>query len=112
MVIDRRTSEVVGFELAVPQQRANVDVNVREGDDSSADIGRTRMELTGGHFPEIGANAPQVSVRDAERTLERQFYPFAAIDWLDLPAARAQSVATGKPLHVVALFGSLTDESC
>jgi hypothetical protein len=31
------------------------------------------------------------------------------IDWLDLPTAHAVSVATGKPLHVVALFGSLLE---
>lgn len=112
MAIDRGTGQVIAFELAVPQQRANVDVNVLDGPGIAADIGRTRIELTGGRFPAIGADAPQVSEREAELTLERQFYPFAAIDWLDLASARAQSLATGKPLHVVALFGSLTDESC
>lgn len=112
--IDRRRSTVVAFELAVPQQGANVDVNVADGKGGvSADIGRVpRMELRGGAFPELAATAARLAPEAAADLLARQFYPFAALDWLDLPAARAESRATGKPLHVIALFGSLMDESC
>jgi hypothetical protein len=113
MVIDRRRGEVVAFTLDVPPQRANVDVNIASGKGVIADIGRTpRMELSGGEFPPFPADAPQITVREAEDRLARRFYPFAGIPWLDLAEARAESLATGKPLHVIALFGSLLDESC
>lgn len=111
--LDRASGRVVAFELAVPGSRANVDVNLGEGERTICDIGCVpRLQVSGGVFPEPKKGAAQISEREAERILERRFYPFAELDWLDLPAARAASVATGKPLHVVALFGSLTDESC
>jgi hypothetical protein len=101
--IDRRSGRVEAFELAVPPSRANVDINLAVPEGSIADIGSV---------PQPAAAAAQISERDAERILERRFYPFAELEWLDLPAARAASLASGKPLHVVVLFGSLPDESC
>jgi hypothetical protein len=113
MVIDRRRGEVVAFEMGVPAQSANVDINIAEGDGVSADIGRIpRLELAGGERPAFAANAASIGEREAETILARRFYPFAELDWLDLKTARAASLASGKPLHVIALFGSLTDESC
>lgn len=113
MVIDRGRSAVVAFELAVPLQSANVDVNVAEGGGIVADIGRVpRMEVRGGRFPEFAAGAEELALDEAELRLARKFYPAAELAWLDLPAARAESLRTGKPLHVIALFGSLLDESC
>ncbi|HEU4418787.1 MAG TPA: hypothetical protein VFT55_07590 [Planctomycetota bacterium] len=111
--LDRESGRVVAFELAVPRSSANVDVNLAEPPGTICDIGCVpRLELAGGTFPQPAKGAVQISERDAERFLERRFYPFAELEWLDLPAARAASVASGKPLHVIALFGSLTDESC
>jgi len=113
LVIDRKRGEVVAFTLGVPSQGVNVDVNIAEGEGIAADIGRIpRMELSGGEFPAFSANAALIPEREAEDRLARRFYPFAEIQWLDLAAARAESLATGKPLHVIALFGSLMDESC
>lgn len=115
MVIDRESKTIVAFDLGVPDQSANVDVNIAYDGGVTVDIGRIpRMEVRGGQVP---ANAfantdHEISVADAELALVRRFYPFAAIEWLDLEAALAKSQATGKPLHVVALFGSLLDESC
>ena len=112
MVIDRQRGVVIAFELAVPSQSANVDINLARDGNTICDIGRVpRMELRGGAFPVFTPQAA-ITERDADDLLARKFYPFAAIEWLDLPAARAKSLATGKPLHVIALFGSLTDESC
>jgi hypothetical protein len=111
MVIDRQRNEVVAFELGVPSQSANVDINIAEEDGTVADIGRVpKLEVAGGAWPKT--EGERISEREAERLLARKFYPFAEIDWLDLQTARAESRATGKPLHVLALFGSLTDESC
>jgi len=113
MVIDRARAAVVGFELGVPAQSANVDVNIADGEGIVADIGRVpRMEVRGGRFPAYAGEAKQLAQREAERVLERKFYPLAELEWLELPAARAQSLATCRPLHVVALFGSLFGESC
>lgn len=48
----------------------------------------------------------------AERLLAERFYAFATIDWLPFDAAVREAAASGRPLHVVALFGTLDDESC
>jgi len=113
MAIDRARGTVVGFELSLPDAPANVDMNVATAQGVLADIGRIpRLEVEGGSFPTFAPDASQVDDSEAEALLARKFYPFAEVEWLDLPAARAASLATGKPLHVVALFGSLTDESC
>ncbi len=113
LALDRRRNAVVAFELAVPPASANVDVNVADDGNVFADIGRVpRMDVAGGSFPEFGADATQIAVASADDRLARAFYPFAAIEWLDLESARAESRESGKPLHVVALFGSLMDESC
>jgi hypothetical protein len=112
LVLDRERGEVVSFEFAVPQSRANVDVNVGAGTKITADIGRTRIELAGGVAPDFGPERRELALDDARHRLEREFYAFAAIPWLDLPAALDKARASDKPLHVVALFGSLTDESC
>lgn len=113
MAIERASGKVVGFELALPDAPANVDMNVATEHGVLADIGRIpRLELAGGSFPGFASDARQIEVDEAEARLARQFYPFAQVDWLDLAAARAASRASGKPLHVIALFGSLADESC
>jgi hypothetical protein len=111
--LDRKSGRVVAFELGVPRSRANVDINLAEPPGTTADIGSVpRLELAGGAFPKPDESAAQISEHEAARILERRFYPLAELEWLDLPAARAASVASGKPLHVVMLFGSLLDESC
>jgi hypothetical protein len=113
LAIDRASGKVVAFQLAVPPSRANVDLNLVADRGVVCDIGSVpRLELAGGTFPDPATGAACITAQQADRILERAFYPFAAIEWLDLAAARAVSRATGRPLHVVALFGSLTDESC
>lgn len=113
LALDRRNGRVVAFQLMVPPSRANVDINMHIDQGTICDIGSIpRLELVGGTFPEMPPNARRLDERRADRILERAFYPFADVDWLDLAAARKQSLATTKPLHVVLLFGSLTDEAC
>src|SRR5690606_28466913 len=113
LVVDRQRRTIIGFELAVPDQSANVDVNVGEKGGVLADIGRVpEMAVRGGRFPELAGAAARLDTAIVQQRLAERFYPFAAIDWLELPAALAASRATGKPMHVVLLFGSLLDESC
>lgn len=113
IAIDRAAGRVLAFQLLVPPSRANVDVNLPQDGAVIADIGSIpRLELIGGAFPGFAADAQQIGDAEADRILERAFYPFAAVEWLELAQARRESRATGRPLHVVALFGSLADESC
>jgi hypothetical protein len=113
LVLDRASGEVVALEWKVPQQSANVDVNVAIDGRVICDIGRAPvMELVGGKFPEYGDGAVQIGDAAVDAALARAFYPFAELEWLELEAALDEARLTGKPLHVVALFGSLLDESC
>lgn len=109
--LDRRAGTVSAFELLVPDASSNVDVNVRRGETRLADIGRLPcMQLSTGPFPEPGDEA--LPLARVEALLARRFYPAAELEWLALPEALARARASGKPLHVVTLLGSLFDESC
>jgi hypothetical protein len=109
LVLDRKTGAVTGFRLEVPDQLANVDMNVA----TAADIGRIpKMELVGGTLADVVNGEGGLAEDEARQLLARQFYPFAQLDWFSLEEALAQSRATGKPMHIIALFGSLDDESC
>jgi hypothetical protein len=114
LVLDRERGVVSSFELALPWHSANVDVNIAEEFGIVADIGRfERMALKGGTPPsEPSPTTREVSLDGARAALARKFYPFAALEWLPLDAALAESARTKRPLHVVLLFGSLLDESC
>jgi hypothetical protein len=112
MRLDRRAGTVSAFELLLPDARANVDVNVRRGEDVVADIGRIpRLEVRSGALGDDGDHGG-LSLAAAEALLAKSFYPSAGLEWLELPAALAESRATGKPMHVLTMFGSLLDESC
>lgn len=133
VVIDRSTNRIVAFTLAVPPRRNNVDLNwdrePEEGEmwsdadgnlipakrTSIADIGYCeKMELRGGDWETVNKVVweEELSLRKIEKSFQRKFYRWASIDWLPWEEAVAKSQATGKPLHVVALFGVLDDESC
>jgi len=75
--------------------------------------GPVRRALVAGWAERLrSVDAARLDTAIVQQRLAERFYPFAAIDWLELPAALAASRATGKPMHVVLLFGSLLDESC
>lgn len=114
LVIDREKSAVAHFELALPDQSANVDLNIAQDGGIIADIGRIpRLELRSeSREPATFQYAEEIRLAVARRAIEREVYPYAAIDWLSLAEALARSKSSGKPLHVIALFGSLMDESC
>lgn len=111
--IDRRERRAIAFELALPDQSANVDLNIKQARGYIADIGRIpRMEVRSRSLRDDVPFDRQITLAEARQKLRRQFYPFARVEWLELEAAWKRVKATGKPLHVIALFGSLTDESC
>lgn len=111
--IDRQQARVAGFVLALPDRSANVDLNVKQKRGFSADIGRIPcMELRSlGELPQGGFDR-EITLDEARGKLRAKFYPLARIAWHSLEDAWKRVQATKKPLHVVALFGSLDDESC
>ena len=52
------------------------------------------------------------SVEEVNASFARRLYRFAAIDWVPFDQAVAAATRTGKPLHVIAINGTLDDESC
>ena len=77
MVIDRELRQVVFFSLGVPDQSANVDVNIADGNGGiSADIGRVPcMKLEGGALPAnaFATDTKQITESSALNALERKF---------------------------------------
>jgi hypothetical protein len=113
IIVDLQRNSATVFELAVPDQTANVDINIAHEDTVVADIGRIpRMELRGGSSAKLATGPGHLSEAETDKLLAEKFYPFAEIGWLGLAEAVQRSRETGKPLHVIALFGSLFDESC
>jgi hypothetical protein len=119
VLFDRTTKRVRYFRCHLPPRNTNVDVNrftpPRHDGDPPTDIGYApRMELVGGDetlatgFKGVEVIDPKV----AEQKLALRFYKFSEIHWRTWDEAVAEAVRTGKPLHVVALFGALDDESC
>jgi selenoprotein N len=125
LLYDRATRQVRYFRCFVPPRNTNVDVNrfmpaktVGGKEQPSmliADIGYApRMELVGGDAAIVqeftGKHA--ITAPEADQKLARRFYKFRDIRWLPWDEAVVEAVRTGKPLHVVVLFGALDDESC
>ncbi len=113
LVIDRARSVVTHFSLGLPDAPSNVDLNIARGEGVIADIGRIAClrVATDAPRPTIDATTA-IDDATAAQALARAFYPVADIEWLPLPQALARATETGKPLHVVTLFGPLLDESC
>ena len=137
-VVERSTGKIVAFKLGMPPRRNNVDLNWEtgkmvevKGPDGKpligkdgkpvkyrgviADIGYCeRLELIGGNWKQVNEFQwdQKLKPEDVDKNFRKKFYRFAQIDWLPWEQAVAQSKKSGKPLHVVALFGALDDESC
>lgn len=109
LVVDVEKREVVHFSLRVPDRTTNVDMNTTK----AADIGRVPdLSLSGGEGAAPKDEDPD-ALALARRALEKAFYgTWADLEWLPLPKAIAESRRLGRPLHLVVLFGALTDESC
>ncbi|MEQ8767846.1 MAG: hypothetical protein RL885_28340 [Planctomycetota bacterium] len=113
LVIDRVAGRAIAFSLALPDSSANVDINVGTGRGVSADIGRIpNLELRGALETEDTTYEHEIGIEEARSALQKKFYPLADLTWLELPDALAESRRTDRPMHIVVLFGSLTDESC
>jgi len=71
-----------------------------------------RMELVGGTFPDDLEWDREISMEDARERLAKRFYGFANIDWIPFDRVREEARRTGRPMHIMVLFGTLDDESC
>ena len=123
LVWDDQAKQVLSFRLFVPPVRTNVDINrsatveeIRNKTEykglNGVDIGFIpKMELTSGQDATIQWG-DTVALETAKDLLAKRFYRSAQIHWMPWEEAVSESQKTGKPLHVVALFGTLYDESC
>lgn len=124
LVWNSESNEVVSFHLFVPPVRTNVDVNRS----ATMEEIRNKVEykgLTGvdiGFIPVMELKSQndasglewesELAIDEAKDLLAKKFYRSAQINWLPWEEAVSQSQESGKPLLVVALFGTLYDESC
>ena len=128
LVLDRSSGRVVYFRLLLPPSPVNVDIGWRQvaefkvGDRVVkaeptwiADAGSvSRLELVGGDDGVLRTveRVPGQSVEQVNASFARRLYRFAAIDWVPFDQAVAAATRAGKPLHVIAINGTLDDESC
>ncbi len=122
LVVDRVRGAVEHVRLHLPPRNgSNFDVNLPMNPDPEAaaggriiaDIGFIpRMELFSDEEAPAIAYTEEIPIDDARLKLARRFYRFAEIEWRTLPEALAEAQTRGIPLHIVALFGALDDESC
>lgn len=112
LVVDAATQTVRAFHLSVPDRDSNLDINVN---DDGEEYGRVDI----GHVRRLGlrteTDPPPIDdalLEGARLRLRREFYRFAAIDWLPLEEAVGRARDGDRPLHVVILLGALDDESC
>lgn len=93
----------------------NRDGKVVEGEFIVTDAGfLPRFDLVGGDpgVLKIADRLAGMTLDEAAAALARRFYRFKDIEWVDFGKALALARQSGKPLHVVAIDGTLDDESC
>jgi hypothetical protein len=128
LAIERSTGRVAYFRLHLPHSPVNVDIGwrwapeVKVGDRMVkgelhwiADAGSvSRLELVGGDKGILRAldGVPGKTIEEVHTIFARYLYRFKAIEWVEFGQALAVARRTGKPLHVIALNGTLDDESC
>jgi hypothetical protein len=127
LVLERSSGKIVFFRLYLPTSPVNVDVGwqkilkfkvgdkVKRETHWATDAGSvSRLELVGGNDENLRAveRLPGKSVEEVNAAFARRFYRFKEIDWTDFDRAVAAARRTGKLLHVIALNGTLDDESC
>ena len=114
LIIDRRSEELIYFEMSVPPSTLNFDA-VRKYDENSgvAECGVCRIEMTAGEeVTQALAYSEEIPMEEARRGLARRFYPAQSIEWVTLKEAAEMAKALDRPIHVVSADGTFMDESC
>lgn len=115
LILDLEQKKVEAFRLALPARNSNADIQAKLDGHRwmAADIVYVpRMELVGGTFPDDLEWDREISMEDARERLAKRFYGFANIDWIPFDRVREEARRTGRPMHIMVLFGTLDDESC
>ena len=114
LIIDRRSEELIYFEMSVPPSTLNFDA-VRKYDENSgiAECGVCRIEMTAGEeATQALVYSEEVPMEEARLGLARQFYPAQSIEWVTLEEAPEMAKLLDRPIHVVSADGTFMDESC
>ncbi|MEM1447554.1 MAG: hypothetical protein AAF957_03055 [Planctomycetota bacterium] len=114
LTVDPVAREVLALHIEVPDRDTNVDINVRE-----RGVAFGRVDIA--HVPTIRLRTDAAPPRRDAFALDRArvtllcaFYPWAVVDWHELPDAfeMMKDEEDDRPLHAIVLYGSLDDESC
>ncbi len=114
LIIDRRSEELIYFEMSVPPSTLNFDA-VRNYDENGGitECGVCRIEMVAGkNIAQRLAYSEEISMDEARLGLARQFYPAQSIEWVTLEEAAEMAKALNRPIHVVSADGTFMDESC
>ena len=132
LVLDREQGQIAYFRLYVPTTSMtpiNFDANRRvelwvKDEETGKERSRIVMASGSGCLPRLELVSGDARVlegiqwsrarseEEVNRDLAHRFYDFKKIEWAPFEEALSLSRRTGKPLHVVAVDGTLDDESC
>ena len=114
LIIDRRSEELIYFEMSVPPSTLNFDAAWKWDDELTVtECGVCRIEMTAGkEVTQALAYSEEISMEEARLGLARQFYPAQFIEWVTLQEAAEMAKARNRPIHVVSADGTFMDESC
>lgn len=129
LLLDRRSGAVTYFNMFLPTDRSpnvvtdfNYEMEVEKN--GKKELGRVfdadivfvpRMELVGGATerpPDDTTWKVRVDGAALRREIQALFYESDRIEWLNVDEAALRSKESGKPIHLIAMFGVLDDESC
>ena len=113
-ILDRRTQELVYFEMSVPKSTLNFDVNRKHPDGYTATAnGVCHIEMTAGeNVPKEITFLSEIPIKEAQLALAKQFYKAQEIEWVALDEAVEKARVLDRPIHVVSADGIFMDESC
>ena len=113
-ILDRHSRELVYFEMYVPENTLNFDVN-REHPDGYTVTGNgvCLIEMTAGEdvSKEVTFSS-EIPMEEAQLALARRFYKAQEIEWVRLDEAVEKAELLDRPIHVVSAEGVFMDESC
>lgn len=133
VTLDKTSSKVLDFHMYVPnEKRLNVDMEWLNGPletDMEVDIGfmnqmelkSTGPSLLGVSLDEVRISADmnldikwdnEITFQSAAKIVEREFYMFKMVDYLNFSQVWPEAQMQQKPVHSILLWGALDDQSC
>lgn len=121
IVLNTKTGDLLQFNLHVPTtNELNVDLewygSNRPDDNLMVDIGYLPVMELKSTFSFSQENvynwSDEISVEEAQKILEKAFFPFKQVDYLPFEKALLKAKEESKLIHHIVLWGSLDDQSC